>query len=154
VVNTFEGQHGRGGHDVPVTEALMAARQLADGTIVATRGWVSVANQKAIEAAGLSFILGARIFFEVPYVVAGPPDPPTITVTRSSTTNRRPTERGARCAGSTSRSPRPSAVARKVPAKRNRLVTLIGADKSALEAKARASRAPQKVEVTDRCGGE
>jgi hypothetical protein len=38
-------------------------------TVVADAGMVSAANQQAIEAAGLSFILGARVP-EVPYVVA------------------------------------------------------------------------------------
>jgi hypothetical protein len=46
----------------------MAALQLADVTVVADAGMVSEANQKAIEAAGLSFVLGARIPAE-PYVV-------------------------------------------------------------------------------------
>jgi hypothetical protein len=47
----------------------MKAHQLLDVMIVADAGMVSTANQKAIEAAGLSFILAARIA-EVPYVVA------------------------------------------------------------------------------------
>jgi transposase len=47
----------------------MAAHHLPDVTVVADAGMVSEANQKAIEAAGLSFILGARIPF-VPYLVA------------------------------------------------------------------------------------
>lgn len=47
----------------------MAAHQLPDVTVVADAGMVSEANQKQIEAAGLSFILGPRIP-EVPYVVA------------------------------------------------------------------------------------
>ena len=41
--------------------SFMDAHQLADVTIVADAGVVSAANQKAIEEAGLSFILGARI---------------------------------------------------------------------------------------------
>ena len=40
-----------------------------DVTVVADAGMVSAANQQAIEAAGLSFILGARIPY-VPYLVA------------------------------------------------------------------------------------
>jgi hypothetical protein len=54
---------------LPVIEAFMTAHQLPDVTIVADAGMISEANQKAIEAAGLSFILGARIP-DVPYVVA------------------------------------------------------------------------------------
>jgi hypothetical protein len=46
----------------------MTAHQLTDVTIVADAGMVSAANQHAIEQAGLSFILGARIP-DVPYVV-------------------------------------------------------------------------------------
>ena len=47
----------------------MTAHQLPDVTIVADAGMVSEANQKDIEAAGLSFILGAKIP-HVPYAVA------------------------------------------------------------------------------------
>ncbi len=54
---------------LPVIEAFMAAHQLPDVTVVADAGMVSESNQKKIEAAGLSFILGARIPF-VPYLVA------------------------------------------------------------------------------------
>ncbi len=61
---------------MPVIESFMAAHDLPDVTVVADADMVSEANQKAIEAAGLSFIL-----------VTGP---------------------AARCAASTSRSPRPS----------------------------------------------
>ena len=53
---------------LPVIEAFMAAHDLPEVTVVADAGMVSEANQKAIEAAGLSFILGARIPSE-PYVV-------------------------------------------------------------------------------------
>jgi hypothetical protein len=46
---------------LPVIKAFMAAHQLPDVTIVADAGIVLEANQKAIEAAGLSFILGMRV---------------------------------------------------------------------------------------------
>ena len=46
----------------------MTAHRLPDVTVVADTGMISEANQKAIEAAGLSFILGAKIP-DVPYVV-------------------------------------------------------------------------------------
>jgi hypothetical protein len=52
-----------------VIEAFMAAHDLPDVTVVADAGMVSEANQKEIEAAGLSFILGMK-FPRVPYVVA------------------------------------------------------------------------------------
>ena len=54
---------------LPVIEAFMTAHQLPDVTIVADAGMVSEANQKEIEAAGLSFILGMRIP-HVPYLIA------------------------------------------------------------------------------------
>jgi hypothetical protein len=47
----------------------MAAHRLPDVTVVADAGMISEANQKAIEAAGLSFILGMKIP-DVPYQVA------------------------------------------------------------------------------------
>jgi transposase len=53
---------------LPVIEAFMAAHHLADVTVVADAGMISEANQQAIEAAGLSFILGAKIP-HVPYVI-------------------------------------------------------------------------------------
>jgi hypothetical protein len=53
---------------LPVIEAFMAARDLPDVTVVADAGMVREANQKQIETAGLSFILGMKIP-HVPYVV-------------------------------------------------------------------------------------
>jgi transposase len=59
MVNAVEGttrdDHAAGDPGVPT------AHHLPDVTIVADAGMVSAANQKAIEAAGLLFILGARI---------------------------------------------------------------------------------------------
>jgi hypothetical protein len=49
--------------------AFMAAHRLPDVTVVADAGMISEANQRAIEAAGLSFILGMKIP-DVPYQVA------------------------------------------------------------------------------------
>ena len=54
---------------LPVIEKFMAAHRLPDVTVVADAGMISEANQKAIEAAGLSFILGMKIP-DVPYQVA------------------------------------------------------------------------------------
>jgi Transposase DDE domain len=68
MVSAFEGNRAETKTMLPVIESFMAARQLPDVTVVADAGMVSEANQKAIEAAGLSFILGARIP-HVPYVV-------------------------------------------------------------------------------------
>jgi hypothetical protein len=68
MVSAFEGNRAETKTMLPVIEAFMAAHQLPDVTVVADAGMVSEANQKAIEAAGLSFILGAKIPYE-PYVV-------------------------------------------------------------------------------------
>ncbi len=68
MVSAFEGNKAETKTMLPVIEAFMTAHQLPDVTVVADAGMVSEANQKAIEAAGLSFILGMRIP-QVPYVV-------------------------------------------------------------------------------------
>ncbi|MBS2966339.1 IS1634 family transposase [Actinocrinis puniceicyclus] len=69
MVAALEGNKAETKTMLPVIEAFMAAHYLPDVTIVADAGMVSEANQKAIEAAGLSFILGMNIP-EVPYQVA------------------------------------------------------------------------------------
>jgi hypothetical protein len=46
---------------LPVINAFKQAHQLTDVTVVADAGMISAANQTAIQAAGLSFILGTRI---------------------------------------------------------------------------------------------
>jgi hypothetical protein len=53
---------------LPVIEAFMAAHRLPDVTVVADAGMISDANMKAIEAAGLSFILGMKVP-DVPYAI-------------------------------------------------------------------------------------
>jgi hypothetical protein len=53
---------------LPVIREFMAAHQLPDVTVVADAGMISDANMKAIEAAGLSFILGMKVP-DVPYAV-------------------------------------------------------------------------------------
>jgi hypothetical protein len=68
MVEAFEGNAAETATMLPSIRAFMAAHQLADLTIVADAGMISDTNKKAIEAAGLSFILGMRIP-EVPYVV-------------------------------------------------------------------------------------
>ncbi len=69
LVSAFEGNKADTRTMLPVIQAFMAAHQLPDVTVVADAGMVSESNQKAIEAAGLSFILGAKIPY-VPYLVA------------------------------------------------------------------------------------
>jgi Transposase DDE domain len=68
MVSAFEGNKAETRTMLPVIESFMTAHSLPDVTVVADAGMVSEANQKQIEAAGLSFILGARIPYE-PYVV-------------------------------------------------------------------------------------
>jgi Transposase DDE domain len=69
MVSAFEGNKAETKTMLPVIEAFMAAHDLPDVTVVADAGMISEANQKQIEAAGLSFILGMKIP-HVPYVVA------------------------------------------------------------------------------------
>jgi Transposase DDE domain len=68
MVSAFEGNKAETKTMLPVIQEFMTAHQLPDVTVVADAGMVSEANQKAIEAAGLSFILGMKIPHE-PYVV-------------------------------------------------------------------------------------
>lgn len=69
MVQAFEGNKAETKTMLPTITTFMAAHQLRDVTVVADAGMVSDANKKAIEAAGLSFIIGARIP-DIPYVVA------------------------------------------------------------------------------------
>jgi hypothetical protein len=69
MVSAFEGNKAETRTMLPVIQAFMTAHNLPGVTVVADAGMVSDANQKAIEDAGLSFILGARIP-GVPYPVA------------------------------------------------------------------------------------
>src|SRR5690606_23877640 len=68
MVEAFEGNKAETRTMLPVIEAFMTAHDLAEVTIVADAGMISEANKRAIEQAGLSFILGVRIS-DVPYVV-------------------------------------------------------------------------------------
>jgi hypothetical protein len=60
-VAAFEGNKAETATMVPVINAFKDAHQLTDVTVVADAGMISAANQVALQAAGLSFILGARI---------------------------------------------------------------------------------------------
>jgi hypothetical protein len=68
MVSAVEGNKAGTKTMLPVVRAFMAARRLPDVTVVADAGMISEASQKAIEAAGLSFILGMKIP-DVPYVI-------------------------------------------------------------------------------------
>lgn len=160
MVEAFEGNRAETTTMLPTIEAFMAAHKLPDVTIVADAGMISDGNKKAIEAAGLSFILGMRIP-DIPYVVtewrrkhAGEPVPDQLVLTqprpagpadkrrdevvyyRYSADRARRTLRGI----DEQVAKAEKAVAGKVPVKRNRFIKLVGADKSvnrALETKAR-----------------
>jgi len=62
-VAAFEGNKAETATMVPVINAFKTTHQLTDVTVVADAGMISEANQVALQAAGLSYILGARIPF-------------------------------------------------------------------------------------------
>jgi hypothetical protein len=161
MVHAFEGNRGETTTMVPVLTAFLDAHGLRDITVVADAAMISEANKRAIEEAGLSFILGARTP-DVPYVVkawrkhhpdtdipdghifvqpwpAGPTDnrrDHTIFYQYRADRARR-TLRGI----DQQIAKAETAVAGKTPVKRNRYVRLSGATKSVnrpLEAKNRA----------------
>ena len=160
-VQSFEGNKAETATMIPTIEKFQKAYQLGDVTVVADAGMLSEANRKAIEAAGLSFILGARIA-EVPYVLsawrkehpdgeiadgqvfiqpwqAGPKDDrrDQVIYYQYRADRARRTLKGID--DQVAKAER--AVAGKAPVKRNRFITISGATKSvnrSLEAKARA----------------
>jgi hypothetical protein len=62
-VEAFEGNRAETATMLPVINVFKAAHQLSDVTVVADAGMISEANQVALQAAGLSYILGTRIPF-------------------------------------------------------------------------------------------
>ena len=62
-VAAFEGNKAETATMLPVINAFKSAHQLTDVTVVADAGMISESNQVALQAAGLSFILGTRIPF-------------------------------------------------------------------------------------------
>lgn len=161
MVEAFEGNKAETRTMLPVIEAFMTAHDLAEVTIVADAGMISEANKRAIEQAGLSFILGVRIS-DVPYVVkqwrrdhpdtdipdgrvftqrwpAGPADArrDQVIYYQYRADRARRSLRGIDQQVAKAE----AAVAGRAPVKRNRFIQLSGADKSvnrSLEAKARA----------------
>jgi hypothetical protein len=159
-VEAFEGNRAETLTMIPTITAFMAAHRLSDVTIVADAGMVSAANKRAIEDAGLSFILGAKIP-DIPYVVAKwRTDHPGVEIADGQIFTQ-PWPAGAgdkrrdeviyyQYKGDRARrtlrgideqvAKAERAVAGKVPVKRNRFIKLTGASKSVnreLEAKAR-----------------
>ncbi len=68
MLSAFEGNKAETKTLLPVIRQFMAAHRLPDVTVVADAGMISDANMKAIEAEGLSFILGMKVP-DVPYVI-------------------------------------------------------------------------------------
>lgn len=68
MVEAFEGNKAETKTMLPVLEAFMQAHQIRDVVVVADAGMLSEANKVALEAAGLSFVLGARVA-TVPQVI-------------------------------------------------------------------------------------
>ncbi len=68
MLEAFEGNKAETKTMLPVITSFMAAHNLSDVTVVADTGMVSEANREALEDAGLSYIIGARIPAE-PYHV-------------------------------------------------------------------------------------
>jgi hypothetical protein len=161
MVEAFEGNTAETTTMLPTIEAIMAAHQLADVTIVADAGMISAGNKTAIEAAGLSFILGTKIP-DLPYVITEwrnkhPAQQPVdgLILTQPWPADPRDqrreqvvyyqyrAERARRSLHGIDEQVAKAehAVAGKAPVKRNRFIKLVGADKSVnrtLEAKARA----------------
>jgi hypothetical protein len=69
MVEAFEGSKAETATMLPVINAFKTAHRLTDVTEVADVAMISEANQVAITAAGLSFILGTQIPY-VPDVIA------------------------------------------------------------------------------------
>jgi hypothetical protein len=161
MVSAFEGNKAETATMLPVVKAFMAVHALADVVVVADAGMVSEANKKAIEAEGLSFVLGAKTP-HVPYVVSKwradhpgqeIPDGHVFTQPWPATAKEKRRDQVIYYRYSAGRARRTlkgideqirkaeSAVAGKTPVKRNRFVTLKAAKKTVnrdLEAKARA----------------
>ena len=161
MVCAFDGNTGETKTMLPVVKAFMAVHDLPDVVVVADAGMVSEANKKAIEAEGLSFVLGAKMT-HVPYQVTRwradhpgqeIPDGHVFTQPWPATASEERRDQVVYYRYSAGRARRTlkgideqvrkaeAAVDGKTPVKRNRFVTLVDAKKSVnreLEAKARA----------------
>ncbi|MGV9713338.1 IS1634 family transposase [Gordonia sp. NPDC003424] len=161
MIQAFEGNRAETATMMPTLRAFMAAYDLEDVTVVADAGMISAANKEAIEVAGLSFILGERIP-TIPYVISKwhtdnpnqtPPDGLVLTQPWPATSKTRyrrnqvvyyqyKADRARRSIRGIDEqiAKAEKAVAGKIPVKRNRFVTLKGADKTVnrdLETRAR-----------------
>jgi hypothetical protein len=164
MLDAFEGNKAETTTMLPVIRSFMTAHQIKDLVVVADAGMISAANQKGLEEAGLSFVLGMRVA-DIPYVVKewqlehpGQDVPDGHVFVQPWPASAKERERGRRDRTifyqyKADRARRTlkgideqvrkaeDAVAGKTPVKRNRFVSLAGADKSVnrdLETKARA----------------
>ncbi|WP_448221761.1 IS1634 family transposase [Gordonia iterans] len=162
MIEAFEGNKAETLTMVPTITSFIKAHQLADVTVVADAGMISAATMAAIEAAGLTFILGEKMP-SVPYTIdkwrsehpgAEPPDGLTLAQPfpanhKTSFKKNRVTyyryshDRGRRSLRGINDqvSKAEKAVKGQIPVKRNRFVALSGATKSVnleLAEKARA----------------
>lgn len=69
MITAWEGNTAETKTMIPTLKAFRAAHHLEDVVVVADAGMISTANWKAIEAEGLSFVLGAKIP-HMPYVIS------------------------------------------------------------------------------------
>jgi Transposase DDE domain len=159
-VHAFDGNTAETKTILPVVQAFAAAHQLPGVTVVADAGMLSEVNLAALEDAGLSFIVGARIpdvpyqvgewrrthpgepigdgqIFVQPWLMGAKVDPRRRTIFYQYRADRaRRTLRGI----DQQIAKAEKAVAGQTPVKRNRFVQLTGGSKSVnrgLEAKAR-----------------
>ena len=161
MMEAFEGNRAETLTMMPTLTAFMTAHKLTDVTVVADAGMISTDNMKAIEDADLTFILGEKIP-TVPYLISkwhkdnpGSTPPDGLTLTQRKPANSKTSYRRDRVVyyrysadrarrslrGITEQLERAEkAVAGKIPVKRNRFVTLTGADKSVNTALAKKAK--------------
>jgi len=158
-LQAFEGNRAETATMLPTIEGFMTAHRLREVTVVADAGMVSEKNRKAIEAAGLSFILGMKIpdipwivsdwrkkhpgvafsdgqIFTQPWPAANETRRDQVIYYQYRADRARRTLRGI----DEQVTKAEKAVAGKIPVKRNRFITIAGAIKTVnreLEAKAR-----------------
>ena len=68
MISAFEGNWAETKAMLPVIEAFKTTYALTDVTVVADAGMLRHDNREGIQAAGLSYILGAKLT-QVPYVI-------------------------------------------------------------------------------------
>ena len=146
----FEGNKAETATMIPMINDFMKAHSLDDVVVVADAGMISAANKRALEAAGLSYVLGSRTS-RVPHVIGSWHDNHPDQDVSDGLTLTRPRPAGAgdqrrdetvyyRYSADRARralrgidtqvAKAEKAVAGKIPVKRNRFVHLSGATRS------------------------